>query len=672
MSNRLAQSTSPYLLQHKDNPVDWFEWGPEPFELAQRTDRPILLSVGYSACHWCHVMAHESFEDDDTAAYMNEHFVNIKVDREERPDVDRIYMDALQVMSGHGGWPMTAFLTPTGEPFFAGTYYPKEARGHMPSFRQLMASIINAWTTKRESIDDQAGRLAAVVSAGMPAEAPPLAAKAAGDAVELLADSFDPEWGGFGGAPKFPQAPVLEFLLRRLVLDPPSRAAIEPILRTTLDSMRAGGIYDQIGGGFARYSVDREWLIPHFEKMLYDNALLARIYLRAGQVLGDQAYTATAVETLDYLAGEMRDPGGGIHAAEDADSEGVEGKYYVWTWDEFTALAGDDADLVGRLYGVTPDGNFEGANNLHLSTTPQELAAASGLGLGDVMAAKSRVDDALLRTRRTRIPPGRDDKVIASWNGLALRAFAEAAAVLDSAEYLDVAVGIARFVTTEMVDGTGRLQRAWRKGRCSGPGFCDDYAAMAVGLYTLYSVSGDASWYTAAERLVSEMIDLFGGADGFFTPGSDASDLIARPKDFADNPLPSANSLAAEALVIHSAFTGDTTERVNEIARGAGRILERYPSAAGHLLAVLITIDSGIKEVAIVGQPEQRRQLHRVIWERFRPDCVAAMGSGDGRTVPLLRGRDTVGDAAAAHVCRSFVCNLPVTTPDALRAGLDG
>jgi hypothetical protein len=436
--------------------------------------------------------------------------------------------------------------------------------------------------------------------------------------------------------------------------------------------MRAGGIYDQIGGGFARYSVDTRWLIPHFEKMLYDNALLARIYLRAGQALSNPAYTATAVETLDYLAAEMRDPSGGIHAAEDADSEGVEGKYYVWSREEFSALAGADAELIGRLYGVTAHGNFEGANNLHLAVTPQELADADGIGLGDVLAAKSRVDDSLLRVRRDRIPPGRDDKVIASWNGLALRTFAEAAAVLDSDEYLEVAIDIARFVTTNMVDENGRLQRAWRNGRTSGPGFCDDYAAMAVGLYTLYSVTGDTRWYAEAERLVTDMIHLFGDTGGFFSPGVDAGELIARPKDFADNPLPSANSLAAEALVMHRAYTGDSNEYLDEIATGAGRLLERYPSAVGHLLAVLVTVDAGIKEVAIVGEPEQSHQFEQVIWERFRPECVVATGVGDGDVVPLLRGRATSGAAAAAHVCRNFVCDLPVTTPRALRGRLEG
>jgi uncharacterized protein YyaL (SSP411 family) len=671
MPNRLAESTSPYLLQHQENPVDWFEWGQEAFELAKSTDRPVLLSVGYSACHWCHVMAHESFEDATTAEYMNAHFVNVKVDREERPDVDRIYMDALQAMSGHGGWPMTVFLTPTGEPFFAGTYYPKEPHSHMPSFRQVLEGIAAAWKKERTQVNDQAGRLAAAVQSGLPAATPPLAADAAAVALHQLSESHDPEWGGFGSAPKFPQAPVLEFLLRHLALSPESRPTIEPMLSNTLDAMRAGGIYDQLGGGFARYSVDGQWLIPHFEKMLYDNALLAHIYLRAGQLLDEPAYTATAVETLDYLATEMRDEAGGIHAAEDADSEGVEGKYYVWDWDEFNTITGDDSAMIATLYGVTPQGNFEGANNLHLAKSFAETAERHGITAAEVGQAKARADAALVAARAKRVRPGRDDKVIASWNGLALRAFAEAAAVLDSSAYLATAIDIARFVTTAMVRHDGRLLRSWRQGRTSGPAFCDDYAAMAVGLFTLFQVTGDEHWFQQAERLTRAMIDLFGDDDGFFSPGADATDLIARPKDFTDNPLPSANSLAAEALLLLSAYTAEPVPQLDGISRGAAMLLERHPTGVGHLLAALLTREAGIKEVAIVGPAAERSQLERVVWEEYRPDCVVAPAAG-ASSIPLLQDRSTIGGEAAAHVCRNFVCDLPVTTPDALRERLRG
>ncbi len=671
MPNRLANSTSPYLLQHQDNPVDWYEWDDEAFAVARATDRPVLLSVGYSACHWCHVMAHESFEDDETAAYMNSHLVNVKVDREERPDIDRIYMDALQAMTGHGGWPMTVFMTPAGDPFHAGTYYPKTPRGHMPSFRQILESVVTAWTDKRDQLNDQAGRLTAAVRAGIPAGDDAQATEpAVAAAVESLTANFDREMGGFGTAPKFPQAPVLEFLLRAMVLDPSRRTTIEPIIRSTLDAMRAGGIYDQIGGGFARYSVDRQWLIPHFEKMLYDNALLARVYLRAGQLMDEPAYTATARDTLDYLAREMRDPGGGIHAAEDADSEGVEGKYYVWTHDEFTAIAGDDAELVGALYGVSPEGNFEGANNLNIALPIATVAAKHNVSSQEVLAAKGRVDDALLNARAQRIRPGRDDKVIAAWNGLALQAFSEAAAVLADRTYLDVANGIAEFVLDEMVTDTGRLMRAWRGGRTSGPGFCIDYAAMAVGLFALYQVSGDEKRFWAAKRLTLSMDELFAGEHGLYSTGSDQPALIARPRDFMDNPLPSANSLAAEAFTLLGALSGDEPPLINGIRRGAARLIERAPHAVAHLLSVLHTRDTGIREVAIVGSGPQRRAMEEAMWESWRPDTVVALGRGED-TVPLLQDRHGEQGEATAYVCRNFVCDLPVTTVEGLRQRLE-
>jgi len=668
MTNRLVTATSPYLLQHKDNPVDWFEWGDEALAAARTLDRPILLSIGYSACHWCHVMAHESFEHAATAAYMNEHFVNIKVDREERPDIDRIYMDALQAMTGHGGWPLTAFLTPTGEPFYAGTYFPREKRGNMPSFRHVLKSVVAAWQGNREEITSQAGRIAAALAVGIPAESPPQVLAASDRLVKSLAATSDAEWGGFGGAPKFPQAPVLEFLLKELVLDPSRRLTIAPLLERTLDAMRAGGIYDQVGGGFARYSVDHKWLIPHFEKMLYDNALLARVYLRAGQVLDIPQYTSTATEILDYMADDLRDPAGGIHAAEDADSEGVEGKFYVWSQAEFDSVTGEDATVAGTIYGVTPGGNFEGLNNLHLAASVEEVAEHLSIDPAAVRAAKRRADAALRATRDKRVPPARDDKVIAAWNGLALRAFAEAGAILDDDRYAGTAEEIADFITAEMIDSTGSLARSWRRGRVSGPGFCIDYAAVAVGLFTLYQATGDVRWYETAEQLTLGMIDRFYDNDGFYSTERD--DLIARPRDFADNPLPSANSLAVEALMLLEAYTGGHQAGITAAARGAGRLLDRAPQAVASLLGLLRTIEHGVKEVAIVGSPAARRSLERVIWDNFRPDCVLASGDRDDG-VPLLAER-TAGDAAAAaHVCHKFECDLPVNTAADLRSRLD-
>jgi hypothetical protein len=669
MVNRLAHSTSPYLLQHRDNPVDWHEWGDEAFGVARTTNRPVLLSIGYSSCHWCHVMAHESFEDEATAEYMNAHFVNIKVDREERPDIDRIYMDAVQAMTGRGGWPMTVFLAPSGEPFYAGTYFPKVPHGHLPSFTQILQAVDDAWQTKRDELLEQAAKLTAAISIGIPAGDAPATGEAVERAVSTLTDTFDAEWGGFGGAPKFPQAPVLDFLLGVEALDP-DRFPVAPMIRRTLDAMRAGGIYDQIGGGFARYSVDRLWLIPHFEKMLYDNALLARVYLHAGQAFGEPRYFDTVRGILDYLRTTMRDESGGIHAAEDADSEGEEGKYYVWSFAEFGAVAGGDADLIGELYGVTPNGNFEGANNLHLATGVPELAERHGLDVTTVALAKARVDDALLAVRKDRVKPGRDDKIVASWNGLAMRAFAEAGAVLDDPGYIDVATGIAQFVETGLLDANARLMRSWHRGRTSGKAFCIDYAAVSVGLFTLYQATGDERWYTLAEQLTVAMVDLFDGDDGFFSPGSDTSGLITRPMDFMDNPLPSANSMAAEAVSMLAAYRGRPADVLERVGRGAARLLEQAPHAVSHLLGVLYSTEHGRREVAIVGPSSARAGLERVYWERYRPDCVIAVGAKSSEPVPLLHDRNAPSDGAAAHVCRDHVCHLPVTTAEELREQL--
>ncbi len=675
MPNRLADATSPYLLQHQDNPVDWYEWGEEAFSAARSRDVPVLLSVGYSACHWCHVMAHESFEDDATAAYMNEHFVNVKVDREERPDVDRIYMDAVQAMTGRGGWPMTVFMTPDGRPFFAGTYYPKEPRGHFPSFLQVMQSVDDAWKSRRGDLEDQADRLAAGVNQQIPPTDP------TADRNELLDNAtagilqqFDHEYGGFGGAPKFPQAPNLELLARSIALRPDGAhaAAARQALDLTLDRMSRGGIYDHLGGGFARYAVDRVWLVPHFEKMLYDNALLARLYLRGWQLLGRPHYRAVAEETLDYLIDAMRDPGGGIHAAEDADSEGEEGKYYVFTRDELDEVLGDDAELLATIYGVTPEGNFEGSNVLHRPRSLADIAEEFGLTGAELAERRATSDAALRAARSQRVAPGRDDKIVTAWNGLALRALAEAGAILESERYLAAAIDLADFATTRLRGSDGRLVRSWRDGRAGVAGFCDDYAALAVGCYTLYSATGNERWFSEAEQLVADLTELFADETGlgFYATAHDAETLIARPKNLMDNPTPSDNSLAAEAIQIHAALTGDPNAAalVDGIARSAGRLIDQYPSAVGHLIAVLAS--APLKEVAIVGPADDRRELEATVWRQFRPDCVLAPGSGDTTPVPLLQHRTPGGAGAQAFVCRDFVCELPVTDTATLEAQL--
>jgi len=677
MPNRLAAASSPYLLQHQDNPVDWYEWGDEAFAAARDGDKPILLSIGYSACHWCHVMAHESFEDETTAAYMNEHFISVKVDREERPDVDRIYMDAVQAMSGHGGWPMTVFLDPEGRPFFAGTYFPPEDRGHHPSFRRVMQSVLEAWTARRSELEQQAAQLTDAIQRQLPAATDLPTAEVLTQATTTILSGVDHEHGGFGGAPKFPQPTTLEFLLRAFVLGAADghETEVADAITGALDRMSRGGIYDQIGGGFARYTVDRIWLVPHFEKMLYDNALLARLYVRAWQTFRDEEQLRTATTTLDYLVRDMRHPEGGFYAAEDADSEGVEGKFYVWAWDDFVAAVGDDTATGAAIYGATPEGNFEGSNVLFLPQRLSETAADLDLTDEQLTTTKSRIDAKLLEARSRRIRPSLDDKIVTAWNGLALRAFAEAGAVLDNPAYLEMAVGIAEFVATHLTDGQGRLFRSWRNGMRSVPGFCDDYAAMSVGLFTLYQATGDDRWYQEAARLTHEMIRLFADpdGDGFCATGLDTAPLIARPKNYMDNPTPADNSLAAEALVMMSALSGDASlqPHIDGILRAAGQLLAQYPNAAGHLLGVFGVTLQGPKEVAIVGPPELRRDLVSVAWERFRPDCVLAVGDGGTSEVPLLHNR-TAGNGTQAYVCRDFECLLPVDNTGALRALLDG
>jgi uncharacterized protein YyaL (SSP411 family) len=669
MPNRLADESSPYLRQHQDNPVDWYPWGDEAFELARRVDKPVLLSVGYSACHWCHVMAHESFEDPDTAAVMNELFVNVKVDREERPDVDGIYMSAVQAMTGRGGWPMTVWLTPAGRPFFAGTYFPPDDRHGMPSFRRVMASVAEAWSERRDGIEDQASHLTATISREVPPADSIPGSTALTTAYRQLEASFDHTHGGFGGAPKFPQQPVLEFLLRAT-----GRAwapDAERMVETTLEQMAAGGIRDHVGGGFARYSVDGHWLIPHFEKMLYDNAQLARLYLRAWQVIGDDHFREIAVETLDYLARDLRHPDGGFYSAEDADSEGTEGKFYVWTESEFRSVVGPGADVAGAYFGVEAAGNFEGDNHLHEAIPLRQVAERFEMTIEQASEIVAAAKTALLERRLARVRPGLDDKIITGWNGLALRAFAEAGAVLDDDGYLEVARQNARFVLANLHKPDGRLLRSWGKGIATIPGFLDDYAGYALGLFTLYQATGEVEWYVEAERLVREMLRLFTQDGRLYSTGSDAEQLITRPLDQMDNPLPSGSSLAAEALLWLSLYTGeaDLAGAAESAIRDSAGLVGQYPSAVGHLLAVLTSMDIGTREVAIVGpEPDE---LSRVLWESFQPELVIAIdrAATDGEIVPLLRDRGSEGNTLA-YVCEGFVCRLPVSNPAELRAQL--
>ncbi|MDP3983402.1 MAG: thioredoxin domain-containing protein [Acidimicrobiia bacterium] len=668
MPNRLTFSTSPYLLQHADNPVDWFEWGEEAFAEARRRNVPILLSVGYSACHWCHVMAHESFEDPVTAAEMNTLFVNIKVDREERPDVDATYMEAVQAMSGHGGWPMTVFLTPDLEPFFAGTYFPRDDRPGLPSFRRVMGALTEAWRERHEEVIDQAGRVTAAISASLPVASDLPSREALVKAYESLASTFDPVNGGLGGAPKFPQPPSLEFLLRTWTESWAPRA--KEMASQTLQAMAAGGIHDQVAGGFARYTVDDRWLVPHFEKMLYDNAQLARLYLWAGIEFGEDRFTTVARSILTYLLTDLRHPDGGFYSAEDADSEGVEGKFYVWSYDEFMELAGNDGPLAARHFGVSRQGNFEGHNILHQAVPLSAFASDHGLSLDEAADRIARVVSNLLARRSERVRPGLDDKVLASWNGLALRALAEAGAALAEPRYLEAARAAASFVLERMRTADGGLTRAWAKGRPSQVGgFVDDYASIGLGLLSLYAATGEVRWFDEGTALIRQLVPRFADPAGGFFAAEDAGELPKRPKDLFDNPSPSGNSLAAEALLMLSLYTGEEELREHATAtlRAVATVIDRYPSAAMHALSVLHSIHRGTHELAVVGEDSDR--LARIYWQRMRPHIALASSTGDEARVPLLVDRYVAG-VTRAYLCSGFTCLAPVEEPTALAESL--
>jgi uncharacterized protein YyaL (SSP411 family) len=627
--NRLADATSPYLLQHADNPVDWHEWGDAAFAKARDEDKPILLSIGYAACHWCHVMAHESFEDTSTAALMNEQFVSIKVDREERPDVDALYMDAVVALTGHGGWPMTVFLTPGGEPFYGGTYYPPEPRHGMPAFREVLAAVSEAYRERRGDVGRQADALVQGLrrSAELRPSTDPLTSSLVGEAVRGLRASFDARWGGFGGAPKFPPASALEFLLRRGELD---------LVRTTLDGMAAGGMYDLVGGGFHRYSVDERWLVPHFEKMLYDNALLAPVYLHAWVVIGEDRYRQIAEETLDYALRELRLPAGGLASSQDADTDGIEGLTYTWTPEE---------DAPAEL--LEP---FEGGRSIIRGELDE--------------ATRSR----LLAVRGQRPQPGRDDKAIASWNGLFLAALAEAGRRLERDDLVAAAVALAGFLLGPLSSADGRLYRSWRDGRTSGYAFLDDYADVANGFYELHVATGELRWLEHARRLALVAVDLFSDEErgGFFQTPRDGEALVARRKEFDDHPTPSGNSMMAFILLRLARIYGD--DELERRAAGVLRLvrngISRAPSAFGHALCALDLYLSPPRELAIVGPPDSA--LARAALARFDPDAVVAFGPADG--VPLLEGKGLVDGRPAVYVCERFACRAPITNPLDLEA----
>ena len=674
MSNRLISETSPYLLQHAGNPVDWFPWGDEAFEKARREDKPIFLSVGYSACHWCHVMEHESFEDKATAALMNERFVSVKVDREERPDVDAIYMDAVSALTGRGGWPMSVFLTPDRVPFYGGTYFPDKARFGVPAFTDVLMQIAGVWETRRGEVLEAGAKLRDELerqaAAGVGAGHEPLDGDALEVAAESLSRAFDPSAGGWGGAPKFPQPGVVEFVLRRHLAT--GDAWLLAMVNTTLDAMMHGGIYDHLGGGFHRYSTDAIWLVPHFEKMLYDNAQLARVYLHAWQVTGDPAYRRVVTEALDYLVREMLDEAGGFYSAQDADSEGEEGRFFVWTAEEIARVLGDsdDTELLTRAYGVTQGGNFEGRNILHVAHTVAELADESGQPVADVQARLDHARHALLAARESRVKPGLDDKVLAGWNGLALAAFAEAARVLGRADYLAIAEKNAAFVLSEMRTEQGRMLRTWKGGHAKLNGYLEDYAHVADGLLELYQSTFDERWFDAAHQLADSILDHFSDpSGGFFDTSDDHESLIVRPKGLADGVIPSGGSMAAGVLLRLAALTGDGryADAAEAAIGGVQQLASQAALGFAQWLAVLDFALAPPQEVAIVG--DDAEALIAAVRARYRPNVVVASRRGESLSgIALLEAREAIGGAPTAYVCRQFSCERPVTTPGELEA----
>jgi len=678
-ANRLAAETSPYLRQHAHNPVDWYPWGPEALERARREDKPILLSIGYAACHWCHVMERESFEDEETAALMNRHFVSIKVDREERPDIDAIYMDAVQAMTGHGGWPLTAFLTPEGKPFYAGTYFPDEDRHGMPAFRRVLTAIADTWATQRSEAETQGQRVVDAIArtGALTASADPLSEDVLLGAFATLRRAFDERWGGFGGAPRFPQPMTLELLLRCHLRGVPD--ALD-MLTLTLDRMAAGGMHDQVGGGFHRYSTDERWHVPHFEKMLYDNAQLARLYVRAWQVTSSDGYRAVAARTCEYLMRELRQPQGGFSSSQDADSEGVEGRFFVWSWDELVDAAGEH---VATALGASPGGNWEGTNVLWLPRPLAGLAAELGVDAERLVADLEGARPALLARREGRVHPAADDKVLAGWNGLAISALAEVGRALGEPRYVDAAVRAAGFVFEELRDDDGRLLRSWRDGRAGGRAYADDHALMAEAALTLYETTFELRWFEAARALCDDLLRLFHDEErgGFFQTAADAEMLVVRPKELYDNAVPSGNSVAADVLQRMAHLTGEIGyERAGVSALRLVRdVMERAPTGFGHALSALDLYLSGAREVAIVGDPADPGTLaltDEVTVRRFLPNHVLAVAAPDDdvslATVPLLEGRTAIDGRPTAYVCERFVCGLPVTAPRALAEQLTG
>ncbi len=674
MPNRLQHETSPYLLQHAHNPVDWYPWGDEALQRARAENKPILLSVGYSACHWCHVMAHESFEHATTAKMMNELFINIKVDREERPDVDDIYMQAVQALSGHGGWPMTVFLTPDGRPFYGGTYYPPEPRHGMPAFRQVLAGVSEAYQNRREQVEDSATHLTEALNReflGIGGEQSALTADLLTTAYTKIGQGFDETHGGFGGAPKFPQPMNLEFLLRAHLRtgDP------EPLQQVafTLQQMARGGIYDQLGGGFHRYSVDSLWLVPHFEKMLYDNAQLSRVYLHAYQLTSDTFFKHIATEIIDYILREMTTHDGAFYSTTDADSEGEEGLFFIWSITELRELLGDDAPIAIEYWGVTARGNFESHNILHVPNDDEVVADRLNLSVDDLRAKIAAIKDKLYAVRIQRIHPGLDDKILTAWNGMMLASLSEASRVLDRSDYQIAAVKNAEFILNNLKSPDGRLLRTHKSG-VTNPRIkatLEDYGCLIDGLLELYQTTFDERWFVEARVLADSALEHFAAQDGgFFDTADDHEALIARPRNMQDNAVPSGNAMMAKNLIRLAAYTGE--DRYDEAARRTLALLteamRQYPQAFGESLSAIDMLVDGLAEVAFVGALDNpaTKSLLDVTRKPYRPNIITALSPADvpvEATIPLLGYRTVRNNQPTVYVCRHFACANPVNTP---------
>jgi uncharacterized protein len=672
MANRLAHETSPYLLQHANNPVDWYSWGPEALDRARSENRPILLSIGYAACHWCHVMEHESFEDRATAALMNERFVNIKVDREERPDLDAIYMQAVQAMTGHGGWPMTVFLTPDGVPFYGGTYFPKDDRHGMPSFTRILTTVSDAYRAKPADIARTAESVREMyrVTIEPTRSAGPLSAELLDGAYRALSQRYDELDGGFDGAPKFPQTMSLDFLLRYWARRDVENALA--IVSHSFKQMARGGIYDQVGGGFARYSVDAQWLVPHFEKMLYDNALLIRLGAHLWQATEDAEVRRVVEETIDWAIREMRSPEGGFYSSYDADSEGHEGKFYVWSAEEFDRVLGKDAPLMRAYWGVTADGNFEGSNILFVKGDRRALAARFSVSEDGLDQTIRRAKSALYEVRQQRVWPGCDDKILASWNGLMVRGIAEAARAFANEKYRAVAIDSATFLFENLVND-GRVLRSFKDGRARIAGYLEDHASLGLAALAIYELTFDGSWLDKARRLGDSVVRWFWDDEtgAFYDTASDHEQLIVRPREVSDNATPSGTSLAVELLLRLAELFGDADDRrrATYVVESLAPAIGRYPSAFGNILGCADMLINGAIEVAIVGDPasDDFRALERTAADRYVPSLVLAGGAPrDDDTIALLSARDTRDGQATAYVCRNYACEEPATTRDQL------